>query len=140
MIAAAFAAEPFAGNWKLSPANSSGAIPTDETITIQIRRGILTFDIRITPSVASQAPIRIRFSVPAKGGTAKLTEGPFDEVDLIRQDNRRLAIAYFVQGKPVRSTQVIVSADGKSMASTGAAAGSQSNWTMVFQRQAPPPR
>jgi len=132
---ALFAADPFVGAWRLDPARSSGQIPKDETVTIQKHGSALSVDVQVTTAGPDPKSLLIRYSAPAGGGLGRVEKGPYDRVSLRRLDARSMETTYFSSGKEIRSTRGVVSGDGRTMTSTGAAMGTDEKWTMVFRKE-----
>ena len=124
------------GTWKLDPARSSGFIPTDETVSVHLRRGTLLIEMAVTGG-PGHSSFEVAYSAPAVGGVGRVEKGPYDGVVMKRLGVRELEITYLARGSEVRSTRVVVSRDGRTMTSTGTTLGSgePSAWTMVFEKQ-----
>jgi hypothetical protein len=129
------AADPFLGTWRLDPARSSGQIPKDETVTIQKHGPALSVEVQVTTAGPDSRNLLIRYSAPASGGAGQVEKGPYDGVSLRRLAARSMETTYFLSGKEIRSTRGIVSGDGRTMTSTGAAMGTDEKWVMVFRKE-----
>jgi hypothetical protein len=133
----AFAADPFTGVWKLNTAKSTGTVPKEETVVIREDAGKLVVEVSIVDSRPGNPKLLIRYAAPAHGGMGTTEAGPYNGVSLKRPSAKALETTYLVDGKKVRSTRAVVSADGKTMSSTGSTAESseQTSWVMVFEKQ-----
>lgn len=129
-----WAAEPFSGTWKLVPAKSVGAIPKDEILLIETRGQQLSVEVKVFTSGPESRTLLIRFTAPVQGGFGHIEEGPYDGVMLKRVSVRVIEISYLTSGQPARSTRAVLSKDGQTIISTGAASDGRSTWTMVFRR------
>jgi hypothetical protein len=130
-----FAVDPFVGTWRLDPARSSGQIPKDETVTIQKHGPALSVEVQVTTGGPDPKSLLIRYSAPAAGGAGHIEKGHYDGVALRRLDARSIETTYFSSGKEIRSTRGVVSGDGRTMTSTGAAMGTDEKWIMVFRKE-----
>jgi len=132
---ALFAADPFLGTWRLDPARSSGQIPKDETVVIEKHGSAWSVEVRVTTAEPAPRSLLIRYSAPAGGGAGQVEKGPYDSVSLRRLEARSMETTYFSSGKEIRSTRGVVSGDGRTMTSTGAAMGTDEKWIMVFRKE-----
>jgi hypothetical protein len=132
-----FAAEPFAGTWRLDPDKSSGTIPKDETIIIQKHGRTLSVEVQVVNGSTDNSTFLIRYTAPKNGGVGQVQKGPYDGVALRRISTNAIETTYLSGGKEARSTRAVVSIDGRTMTSTGEAQGPQEHvaWTMVFEKQ-----
>jgi hypothetical protein len=132
-----YAADPMAGVWKLNPNRSTGAIPAGELLVVRRRGSILQTEIEIKVSSTGAAPMRLSYSVPAKGGKGQVQEGRYNGVLARRMNGREMELTYLVDGKAIRSTRAVVSKDGRTITSTGRVLSGEAPaaWVMVFERQ-----
>jgi hypothetical protein len=130
-----FAADPFAGRWKLDPSQSSGgAIPRDETVVIGDYGN--TLHVTVTGTDADGMPIAITYVVPMAGGDGQVTQGPYDAISGKRINDNTRDVTYGKSGKHSQHHQVI-SKDGKTMTVTNSgtdAQGNAVNSTEVYHR------
>ena len=113
---ALIAADPFAGTWKLNPAKAkykAGGGPQQLIVTISASGSDL--DIVEKGTGASGAPVSNHYSVPARGGTGKLIEGPYDAVSSRRLNAIAQEISFSKSGKVVFTVRSNVSKDGKTL-------------------------
>lgn len=111
-----FAADPFAGTWKLNPAQSkytASALPKDETIVIEEQGDNL--QTTITGTFADGSPISLKYTAPAKGGAGQVQEGPYDAASVKRINANTREITYSKGGKVMRVSHGTVSKDGKTL-------------------------
>jgi len=118
LVTTLFAADPFAGTWKLVPDKSSGIIPEDETVIIQERGRTLGFQVKVVTGGVHGETFSIQYTAPIGGGNGKIEAGPYDGVFVKRIRADVLEIAYLAKGKDARSTRAAVSKDGRTMTST----------------------
>ena len=137
MACSLFAAEPFAGNWNLIPAKSTGVIPKAEVVAIEEQGDQLRIRITIERSDATGPPMTIRYTAPKQGGQGHIDEGPYNGVATKRIGNDTLEITYLTDGKANRSTRAVISNHGKTMTSRGdgvSPQGTPASWVMVFEK------
>jgi hypothetical protein len=111
-----FAADPFAGTWKLNAAQSkytASALPKDQTIVIEEQGDNL--QTTITGTFADGSPISLKYTSPAKGGLGQIQEGPYDAVMVKRINPNTREITYSKGGKMMRVSHGSVSPDGKTL-------------------------
>jgi hypothetical protein len=132
-----FAAEPFAGTWRLDPLKSSGTIPKGETVIIQEHGRTLSVEVQVVNGSSDNSTFLIRYTVPKNGGAGQVQKGPYDGVTVRRISANAIETTYLSGGKEARSTRAVISKDGRTMSSTGQTQGSQEYvaWTMVFEKQ-----
>lgn len=134
-----FAAEPFAGTWKLNSAKSrykAGEPPKEQTVTIAESGSDL--DVTIKGTGADGTPISSHYTVPAAGGEGKVIESPYDAVSGKRLGPDRREISYSKGGNVVLTVHSRVSKDGKTMTVTvkgTAAQGKPVDAVAVYDRQ-----
>ena len=114
--AALVAADPFVGTWKLNPAKSkykTGTPPKEQTVTYSVEGSDLHAMVKGTSSDGQ--PISVHTSVPLKGGTGKVIEGPYDGVSAKRISDTRLETSLSKGGKAVFTVRSTVSSDGETI-------------------------
>jgi hypothetical protein len=119
-----FAADPFAGTWKLDVAKSKFAgpnpAPKEETLVIEVAGDQATVTIKGT--AADGSPISIKYTVPRTGGPVQYLEGGPPGVSSVfakrRADSGIGDSTDTKDGKVIRTTRAVVSTDGKSMRGT----------------------
>jgi hypothetical protein len=131
---------PFVGTWKLNLAKSkdtSGAIPKEETFTVQMVGD--QRQVTINGTATNGSPISFKYEVPDKGGTGKvLAGGPYDAVSGKRIDDHTREISYMKGGKEMLHLRAVVSKDGKTnrMTLEGTdAQGKPVSGVAVFEKQ-----
>ena len=76
LAGALFAADPFAGKWKLDSSQSTGdAIPRDETLVIRDYGNSL--HVTVTGTDADGMPLAISYVVPLAGGDGQVSQGSY---------------------------------------------------------------
>jgi hypothetical protein len=139
LAAALVAADPFVGTWKLNPAKSkykTGAPPKEQTVTISEEGGDL--HIMVQGISSDGKTVSTHYSLPAKGGTGKVLEGPWDGISTKRISENQRETSYSQRGKVVYTIRSRVSADGKIMTTSvkGTNAYSQMvDGTQVMEKQ-----
>jgi len=119
-----WAADPFAGTWKMNASKSKyamGTAPKDQVVTITEAGGNLDTSVTTTPVTGNT--ITYRYTVPAKGGTgevslqrdASVSQGSFDAVTGKRPNENTRDLRFTMNGKEVRTVRTVVSKDGKTM-------------------------
>jgi hypothetical protein len=131
---------PFVGTWKLNLAKSkdtSGAIPKEETFTVQMVGD--QRQVTINGTAADGSPLSFKYAVPDKGGTGKiLAGGPYDGVSGTRIDDNTREVTYMKGGKEMLHLRAVVSKDGKTnrMTLKGTdAQGKPVSGVAVFEKQ-----
>jgi len=116
---ALLAQSPFAGTWKLDPSKTkytTGQPPKDVTLVIEVKGDDL--QVTGTGTNADGSPISVKYTVPLKGGSGQVQEGPYNAVSskvvspTVRQNT------YTKDGKVMSSRRVVVSTDGKTLKSS----------------------
>ena len=126
-----FAADPFAGTWKLDLAKSkfTGPIPApkEETVVIESAGGQATVTVRGT--AADGSPISIKYTVPKTGGPVQFLEGGTPGVSAAfakrKADSGIVDERITKDGKVIQTMHSVVSADGKSIRGTTKGTDSQ---------------
>ncbi len=117
IAATVFAADPFAGTWKLNSEKTKykkGEAPRDQTVIIAEPGPNL--DVRIKGTAADGTPISAHYTVPTAGGEGKVIESSFfDAVSMKRDESGRQVITHSKGGKVVRTVDATVSKDGLTM-------------------------
>jgi hypothetical protein len=75
------AQSPFAGTWKFDPAKTkytTGGPPKDVTLVIEEKGENL--QVTGTGTNADGSPISVNYTVPFKGGSGQVQEGPYNAV------------------------------------------------------------
>jgi hypothetical protein len=111
-----FAADPFAATWKMNAAKTKytmGTAPKEQTVTIAEAGSDLS--VKIAGIAADSSKIAIAYTIPAAGGTGKITEGPYDGVSGKRIAPNEREVSYMKGGKAVYTTHSKVAADGNSL-------------------------
>jgi hypothetical protein len=129
----ALAADEFVGIWKMNAVKSSGTLPKEETVTIQLHQKRLSIEVSAVTS--DDKRLTIRYSIPTSGGAGHIESGPYDQVFVVRVNKNTMDVTYRSAGKDLRSTRAVVSKGGNVMTSTGYVPGQGSDWTMVFDKQ-----
>jgi hypothetical protein len=133
------AADPFAGTWKLNPAKSkykTGTPAKEQTVVITEAGGDL--DVNITGTAADGSAIASHYTMPAKGGTGKIIQSPYDAISSKRPSDNERVISYSKGGKVVYTARPRLSADSKTMTATVNGtdpAGKPVEGTAVFEKQ-----
>jgi len=142
-----WAADPFAGTWKLNVSKSKynqGAPPKDQIVTITNTGDNQVNSVTITPATGD--PISYRYTVPTKGGTGEVSlqrdasgsRGSFDAVTGKRANENTRDLRFTMNGKEVRTVHSVISKDGKTMQVTVKgtdALGHPVDAVMVLERQ-----
>jgi hypothetical protein len=121
-----FAADPFAGTWKLDPAKSNytaGSAPKDVTLVVEEQAD--NYQVTATGTYADGSPISVKYTIPKGGGTGTVQDGPFDAVTSKRVSARARENTYTKNGKQTMSRRVVVSRDGKTLRNTVKGTGPQ---------------
>jgi hypothetical protein len=131
---------PFVGTWKLNRAKSkdtSGAIPKEETFTVQIVGD--QRQVTINGTAADGSPISFKYEVRDEGGTGKvLAGGPYDDVSGTWIDDNTREVSYMKGGKEMLHLRAAVSKDGKTSRMTlkgTDAQGKPVSGVAVFEKQ-----
>jgi hypothetical protein len=114
-----FGQSPFAGTWKLDPAKTkytTGEAPKDVTLVIEEQGDNL--QVTATGTNADGSPISVKYTVPVKGGSGQVQEGPYTAISSRVVSANVRTNTYSKDGKVVSSRRVMVSKDGKTMRST----------------------
>jgi hypothetical protein len=132
-----FAADQFAGTWKLNPAESSGdAVPKDATLIIEDHGD--TVHVTIVGTAADGTPIAVKYIMPVAGGTGQVTQGPYDSVSQSSTDANTHDVTYSKNGKEVSTDHEVVSKGGNTMTVTSKgqdAEGKPVTSTDTYQKQ-----
>lgn len=119
LSASLFAASPFVGTWKLDPNETkytSGTPPKEVTLTIEEHGDEL--QVSATGTYADGTPISVKYTVPERGGAAKVEQGPFDAMTAKRISARERLNTYTKEGKQIITRRFMVSKDGKELRET----------------------
>ena len=136
---ALWAADPFAGTWKLNTTKSKykqGQPPKEQTVTIAEAGGDLVTSVELVSNTGKS--ISYKYTMPAKGGDGTAEAPDFDAVKAKRRGEREREIRYLKGGKEVRSVHGTISRDGKTLTANvkGAdAMGQPIDGTLVFEKQ-----
>ncbi len=135
-----FAAEPFAGTWKLNSAKTrfkTGQAPKDQTVTIAESGSDL--DVTISMTMADGREMSSHYTSPAAGGEGKVIEASnYDAVSSRRLGPDRREVTFKKDGNVVQTVESRVSKDGKTMTVNvkgTAAEGKPVTGVLVFDRQ-----
>ena len=141
-----YAADPFAGTWKLNASKSTakaGSLPKDQLVTISESGGNLDTNVTSTPATGSA--VSYHYTVPAKGGIGDVSlqrgessPGGFDAVTSKRPNDATRDLRFTRNGQEVRTVHSVVSSDGKTMHVTVKgkdAFGNPVNVVMVMEKQ-----
>jgi hypothetical protein len=113
-----FAADPFAGTWKLNTAKTkytTGTPPKEITLVIEEQGPNLL--VTATGTNSDGSPISVKYTVPISGGAGTMQEGDNSGITSkqisanVRENN------YSKDGKELRTRHMVVSKDGKTMTS-----------------------
>jgi hypothetical protein len=130
---------PFLGTWKLNPAKckfTAGAPPKEETFTVQLVGD--QDQMTANGTAADGSAITLKYQVPKKGGAGRILTGPFDGISAKMIDENTMGTSYRKGGKEIRSTQTVISKDGKTMSATikgTDAQGKPASGVLVFEKQ-----
>lgn len=144
LAAAAVAADPFVGTWKLNAAKTkftAGAPPTQQTVVITEKGADL--DVQISGTDADGAPIFSHYTIPIKGGPARIVKAPWDSISATRPNENERIIEHSKGGKVLSTVRPRISADGKTMTVTVSGTdttGKPVAGTVVFEKVATEPR
>jgi hypothetical protein len=119
-----FAADPFAGTWKLNVAKSKFPGPNqalkEYTVTVEVAGDQVTTTEKGT--AADGSPILMKYTVPTTGGAAQFLEGARPGVSLVfvksKADSSISDFRDTKDGKVISTGHAVVSADGKSFRAT----------------------
>ena len=119
LSSALLAQSPFAGTWKLDSAKTkytTGEPPKDVTLVIEEKGD----DLQVAGSGtnADGSPISIKYTIPVKGGSGQVQEGPYNAIDSKLVSSHVRVNTYKKDGKVISSRRVVVSKDGKVLRST----------------------
>jgi len=134
-----WAADPFAGTWKLNVEKSKykkGA-PNKES-TIVIAESGSDLDVSTTGTSADGASVSAHYTVPAKGGDGKIISGRWEAVSAKRPSANERITSFSSGGKVVYTVRSRISGDGKIMTTTVSgtnAAGKEVAGTNVYEKQ-----
>ncbi len=115
---AVFAADPFAGNWKLNAAQSkfvAGMEIKESNVVIAEQAANLSVTAK---GINAAGPTAVKYSFPMKGGAVVYTEGaPASGATtmLTRVDAHTIQSTSALSGKEVGTTHTVLSADGKTL-------------------------
>jgi hypothetical protein len=113
-----FAADPFAGTWKLNPEKTkytTGSPP--KNITLVIEEQGTNLQVTATGTNSDGSPISVKFTVPISGGTGSVQEGDANGVTSRRISANVRENSFTKDGKEIRTRHLVVSKDGKTMTS-----------------------
>jgi len=112
-----WAADPFAGTWKLNLAKShytTGTPPKEQTVTTSESGD--NQDTTVTLTAADGHTISYHFTTPVKGGTGTVVQGVGFDGITAKQINENTRELRLTQGaKEVRTARITISKDGKTM-------------------------
>jgi hypothetical protein len=134
-----WAADPFAGTWKLNVEKSKykkGTPNKESTITIAETGSDL--DVNTSATSADGDAISVHYTVPAKGGDGKIIAGPWEAVSANRPGDKERVTSFSKGGKVVYTVRSRISGDGKTMTTTvngTNAAGKEVAGTNVYEKQ-----
>jgi hypothetical protein len=115
--AALYAADPFAGTWKMNPTKTKykvGTAPKEQTVTITEAGGDL--DVKVAGTAADGSKISVSYTIPSAGGTGKILESSsYDGISGKRIGPNEREVSYMKGGKAVYTTHSKVSTDGNSL-------------------------
>jgi hypothetical protein len=121
-----FASDPFAGTWKLNSAKTKYTIGTaPKTVTLVIEEQGANLQVTATGTSSDGSPLSVKYTVPIQGGTGTVEAGDFDGITAKQISNHARDNSYTKGGKEIRTRQITVSEDGKTMKSTVTGTGMQ---------------
>ena len=140
LATAAWAANPFAGTWKLNPSQSNyttGAPPQAETIVVTDQGS--TSQVSITGTAANGSTFSNNYTVanPPSGGTAQAGNGSNSVISKWDSANER-EDTFMSNGQQVSWHQTTISSNGQTMTVTVKGLdeqGSEVAGTAVFNKQ-----
>jgi hypothetical protein len=113
-----FAAEPFAGTWKLDTAKSKYTTGTpSKNVTIVIEEQGSNLQVTATGTNSDGSPLSVKYTIPASGGSGSVQEGDFNGVTSKRVSANVRDNSYTKDGKELRTRHFVISKDGKTMTS-----------------------
>jgi len=138
LVTPAFAADKFAGTWKLNTQKSTG--PSTPTAEQLVSTGDGTDRlIAVSGKAPDGSPIMTKFSVPMKGGTGKIIDAvPFTSVKSKPFKDTSEEFMFMIDGKPVMQIHSVLSSDGKVMTATRKVMGGPvkpGTYTDVWEKQ-----
>jgi hypothetical protein len=96
-VSTLFAADQFAGTWKMDPKSEGDGLPKDATLIIENHGDHL--QVTIAGTNADATPIAIKYVVPMDGGKGQVTQGPYDSVSEKNVDSNNRDLTYSKDGK-----------------------------------------
>ena len=119
-----FAADPFAGTWKLNVANSKivGPNPAPKELTAVVEVAGDQVTVTVKGTAADGSPISVKYTTPGTGGPVQFLEGATPGVSSVfakkKADSRISDSTDTKEGKVIQTTHWVVSPDGKSLRAT----------------------
>jgi hypothetical protein len=119
-----FAADPFAGTWKLNVSKSkfAGPNPAPKELTLVSEEAGEQATATLKGTAVNGSPISIKFTNPITGGPVQFLEGGTPGVSSVTAKRKAgSAIVDFTDtkdGKVIQTSHYVVSADGKSIRGT----------------------
>ncbi|MCU1253371.1 MAG: hypothetical protein JWQ49_6400 [Edaphobacter sp.] len=113
-----FAADPFAGTWKLNTAKTkytTGTPPKEITLVIEEQGPNLL--VTATGTNSDGSPISVKYTVPISGGAGSMQEGDNSGITSKQISANVRENSYSKDGKELRTRHMVVSKDGKTMTS-----------------------
>jgi hypothetical protein len=113
-----FAADPFAGTWTLNTAKTKYTMGTPpKNVTLVVEEQGTDLQVTVTGTSSDGSPISAKFTFPTAGGTGTVQEGDFNSITSKPISANARDNSYMKDGKEIRSRQIVISDDGKTMTS-----------------------
>ena len=118
LAAPAFAADKFAGTWKMNSQKSSGPVVYSDGKLVAADEGEMQ-TIKVSGKAPDGSSFKTEFAVPLKGGEGKIVDAaPYTAVKAKAFTARTSDIVFMTDGKPAVHVHSVLSADGKVMTTT----------------------
>lgn len=132
-------ADPLTGIWKLNPAKSSGSLPREETLVINIADGVHNYMVDVVDADGTVRKSENHAKVtsgPFYPATNRLTGKPNNEIMMVKVDDRTwVRVTRTLDGKASGLMMRRIAEDGNSSTSTVISLEGKVTSTRVFERQ-----
>ena len=110
------AADAFVGTWKMNPAKTKYKVGTPpKELTVTITEAGSNLNVKVDGTAADRSKTSFSYSVPAAGGTGKMTSSAYDGVSAKRIGENEREMTYMKGGKSVYTAHSEISTDGNSL-------------------------
>jgi hypothetical protein len=138
LATSAFAADKFAGTWKMNLDKSTGPVAPTATQLVSTGDGKIE-TVTVTGTNPDGTPVVIRFSFPVNGGPGTIIDAtPFNSVTALKTAGNNQEFTMMIDGKPAMHIRSVLSADGKVMTTTRTVTAGPmkpGSYTDIWERQ-----